>query len=230
MTFIAPWKKNRRRNYEDETELQGDQILSAMMSDHPPAATVPLGHEEKAKQSLESIYTLETIDIQTVKPLLKKSPIKPKAPSKPSDPQLTLLPCRLSDPFDQAVIPWIERRGGIATRYEIEERLERVKCCCDSFSNTLIEIEDHLFAVDAESKERFHAVISRAKTYFYQPHIHYSMSTLVHWLVCEFAQEWIAISPAFIEKCLSVSKHFTRFKTKEHQLFIKNIYNFLPKL
>jgi len=222
MTFIAPWKKNRRRPQDDETELQGDQILSAMAADHVPAIPVQRGHEEKAKESLDSIYALETIDIGTVKPLLKKGPAKRERPIPASDPQLTLpLPARLSDPTALAVASWIEQRGGIATRHEIEERLERVQCPADSIPECLIALEDHLFAVDADSEKLFHMVISRAKTYFYQPRLHYPMPALVYWLLCEFAKEWVAMPPEFIEKCLSSSCCFTRFKTNDHQLSVK---------
>jgi len=221
MTFIAPWKKNKKRYQDNEAELQGDQLLSAMMHDTGKATHyVPSGHEEKAKQSLESIYTLETIDAQSVRPLLKT----PKREvQKSADPQLSLpFEKRFSDPFDSHVIPWIEVRGGIATRVEIKERLERTQCPSQQFSETLIALEEDLFASDSKSAERYRAIISRAKTYFYHPHSRYPLRQLISWLEREFAKEWEHFPASFIEKCLFSSQEFTLFKTQDHQLSIRN--------
>jgi len=224
MTFIAPWKKNRKRTQHNEAELHGDQLLSAIIQDKAKSAPVLTGHEEKAKQSLDSIYALETIDVQSVRPLLQAPKVAEPVPPTPmpADPQLPLpFKKRFSDPFDVQVVPWIEVRGGIATRDEIEERLERTCCSSKSFTQTLIVLEENLFASDAETAKRYHSLISRAKTYFYHPNSCYPLNQLISWLEREYAKEWKSCPQSFIEKCLSSSQCFALFKTEGHQLSIR---------
>jgi len=221
MTFIAPWKKSRRRPQHDEAELHGDQILSAMMQSKATKTPVPSGHEEKARQSLESIYALESIDIQTVRPLgqPQKSPDPPPPLKKASDPQLCLpLAARFPDPFDNLVIPWIEVRGGIATVDEIKERLERTSSQMPfPKESSLIPLEQGVYASDPEVAERYHALISRAQTYFYDPSCRYPFHQLISWLEREFAIEWENYPQSFITKCLISSPRFSLLKTSDHQ-------------
>jgi len=226
MTFIAPWKKNRKQSQSDEVELHGDQILSAMMESQAISTPVPSGHEEKAKESLESIYTLETIDIETVRPLGQPQKIpEPSSPppKKYSNPQLPLpFAPRFTTQFDSLVIPWVEARGGIATRPEIEERLERVGVSMPIPENSsLIPLEEGVYASDPESAERYHALISRTQTYFYDPNNRYPFQQLINWLEREFAVKWEEFPQNFISKCLTSSPNFCRFKASNHHISIR---------
>lgn len=120
--------------------------------------------------------------------------------------------------------PWMRGRLGLAFKADLIDRLQRVSLepeltegalnwlsVCffeNAFPLTLIPLEEELYAVDSQTRERFMQVVERALTYFYKPHVRYTLDELSLWIKREFAAEWIGFPDGFVEKALRLSSRF----------------------
>ncbi len=137
---------------------------------------------------------------------------------------------------DVFVLPWVEYRGGIVTEDEIEERLERVcmqgtpthtiitlfkKVCGQEIWSQLVPIDDKTYAIDTRVSDRYHSLISHAKSFFYREDCRYPFHKLMFWLEQEFARNWESYPASFIEKSLTVSSAFALYKNEDHERYVR---------
>ncbi|MBS4170034.1 Uncharacterized protein NEOC95_000753 [Neochlamydia sp. AcF95] len=122
--------------------------------------------------------------------------------------------------------PWIRRRGGIATRHELIERMQRIsvnkaigisivnflqthffdrKDCLSLF---LQEIEEEIYACDNHSMQEYKEIISKALSYFYKASIYYRLPELITWVEKELAKTWIGYQEGYVEKVIRLSPTF----------------------
>ncbi len=228
MAFIGHLRKSWGRSQSEEAELHGDQILSAIVQERAKHSPVDPKHEERACRSLDSIYAPETIDLKTVKPLAaaqKKEDFgfipAPLAVSESTQLPLPIAPCT-PYPSDQVLIPWIERRGGLATKDEIDERLERTtKTPFIQDDSSLIMVEEALFAARADCAQEFAKIKQLAMTYFYRRDLSYPLTTLVSLMEKELAKEWMGMPRQLMMKWLTDSRTFCLYKDSDHRLSLR---------
>ncbi len=137
------------------------------------------------------------------------------------------------------LIPWIFTRHGIASKEEIEERLERISedpslthnvlhFFSDLFFNgsfpftqLLHKIEPELYCGSTRVAEECRSMISIAATYFYKPGICYPVQELVSLILRDFARSWIGFDIGFVEKILRTSSLFNVRKGERGVLEIR---------
>lgn len=127
------------------------------------------------------------------------------------------------------VIPWMERRFGMATEEEILERLERV-----SFKPAVAEKALAFFKeVFFEGQFPFHKGLSCAReiyfagsyalkafsqleqsldSYFYHPTVYYALDELYRFLTRDYSLKWRRLEEGFFEKTLKLHPHYSVFK------------------
>jgi hypothetical protein len=126
--------------------------------------------------------------------------------------------------------PWMHLRLKIATRFELDDRLEvlaldpaRVKPVIDvlgalyfesgfPLEKWLHEVEEGVYCADAETASAYREVIVRAKSYFYRAGLHYPLPHLITLLECEFASQWQGFAEGFVEKVIVTSALFSARK------------------
>ncbi len=139
---------------------------------------------------------------------------------------------------DVFVKPWLRMRQGFATKEELTERFLRISYnpalteqalhflsvfYFDEgypLKGYLLQTDQDLFFADQHHVESFHAVISKACSYFYKPKIFYPFAELIRLLQREFACAWIDLDQNFIEKTLKLSSLFQVYKGKQGSLII----------
>lgn len=228
MPFIGHLRKSWGRSQSEEAALHGDQILSAMVQERAKHSPVDPKHEERACRSLDSIYAPETIDLKTVKPLAaarkKEDSVLEPIPTAVSEATQLPLPIVSCTPYpsDQVLIPWIEKRGGLATKDEIDERLERTtKTPFIQDDSSLIMVEESLFAARADLAEEFVKIKQLAMTYFYRHDLSYPLITLVSLMEKELAKEWRGMPRQLMIKWLTDSPTFCLYKDSDHTLTLR---------
>lgn len=137
---------------------------------------------------------------------------------------------QLADCLDQIskifIIPWIERRGGLATQNEIEERLLRISARPDKtehvfhffshlyyqdlfpFTTLINEVEDGLFCSGAAASNAYQRICEVAESYFYRRELSYPLDELTRFIVRECALDWESFPEGMIEKTLRLSPRF----------------------
>lgn len=150
---------------------------------------------------------------------------------------------QLADCLEQVsrifIIPWIERRGGIASQIEIEERLlrmsekpEKTEAVFHFFSHlyyhdlfpftTLInEVEDGLFSSGQAISTAYQNVCELAQTYFYRRGVSYPFEDLERRIILEFSIRWVSFPKGFIAKVLRLSPRFRLIRSSSGSLDIK---------
>lgn len=129
----------------------------------------------------------------------------------------------------------------MASRQELEERLDRIAYCEGTsgpflkfleevcfegkfpFSMSLEPLEKDLYAVDHAAKERYLNIVSKASTYFYKKEACYKLKNLVSYLEREFAKEWEGFPDGCIEKILRISSKFIIYKNRSGLLEIMSV-------
>lgn len=135
--------------------------------------------------------------------------------------------------------PWIQRRLGVATREEIEERIERISVSAglaqhalnffsevyfkgaSPLSQYLCEVENGVYCADQQTKQGYETIVSRALSYLYKPTVYYPLHSLITLLSRELAREWLGFADAFISKVLHFSSRFKVRKGSSGQLEVR---------
>jgi hypothetical protein len=145
---------------------------------------------------------------------------------------------KLREIFDVYFKPWIRRRG-LAKRYELFERMERISEYPEAsegvinffstffgkplFDALLCQVDEDVYAADRATEKLFSKVIARASTYFYKPNIRYPLPELISQLQREFALEWDNVPALFIEKCLRLASSFSVRKGENGLLWVSRL-------
>lgn len=142
---------------------------------------------------------------------------------------------------DVFIRPWVRGRLGLATHYELSERLEKVSSdgdrtsqilaflsetyCHGRFllSDALKEVEKGLYCADEWIARDVRCVLGKTRSYFYHPHLKYRLSDLISWLEREFAREWRDFPEGFLVKLLRLSHEFLVWKAKDHHLWVRRV-------
>jgi len=130
------------------------------------------------------------------------------------------------------VIPWMNQRHGIASKEEILERIERVAKDPDethltlrfledqftgqkfSFSSFLFESESDIYCSNESTLIAYREITVAAQSYFYQPHLRYSLDQLLYFLEKDFSRKWKDYCKELIENVLKRSSRFMIIKNK----------------
>lgn len=106
------------------------------------------------------------------------------------------------------VIPWMRKRGNIATSYELSERLEQLSAdlhlmegCWRLLSHVLKSEETawqwHLcrvapgvYTIDGATAAEYREVVAVATSYFYRPGLSYPLDDIVVWVARELGRQW----------------------------------------
>lgn len=137
------------------------------------------------------------------------------------------------------VKPWMRRRLGLASEYELTERLQRIsenstitQSVLQFFSIVyfdnmfplnyyLYHVDEGLYCVDEATASLYRSVIKIARSYFYNPQISYSLPQLIGFLEREFACHWQGFPEGFIKKVLQQSPRFRVRKSVKGELVIR---------
>ncbi len=124
------------------------------------------------------------------------------------------------------LVPWMRGRGGVTTRGDLEERLERVaeepgiaKNSLEflskmyfggkfPFRQVLAEVEADLYCSESTTAEAFINIRETAKSYFYKADVTYKLEEMIRLLVVEFGKIWEAHSERLINAALRKSSLF----------------------
>lgn len=135
-----------------------------------------------------------------------------------------LLQFALKEVAEVYLIPWMERRGGVATKAELYERVaalslngeetfEILRFFEEEFSLTLfeecIQLREGLFATDAFSARRFGKVIESADSYLKSSETPYQLSQLIQWISREFAARWEVEEESYLKRALRLFPDYT---------------------
>ena len=128
------------------------------------------------------------------------------------------------------VVPWVERRSGMATHLEIQERWLRIAFqkeyatrIFDLISDVFFDRktwqytqlhlgEENVFCSDIGVLNAYQLVHKYVKGYFYNPDLVYPLETLVGMIEREAAIKWESFPEGFIEKVLQSSGRFSVHK------------------
>jgi hypothetical protein len=136
------------------------------------------------------------------------------------------------------VCPWLRNRNGFAYEYEVRDRLEQIAEQPDQFDkmrNFLSVIygesesivtdflpthDNYVVFKDGEEKKRFIQVEEKVLSYFYKPHLQYSLSELVLWLYREFAASWVEYNEHYIEQVINYSPSMKVRKNQHYKKIV----------
>lgn len=135
------------------------------------------------------------------------------------------------------LIPWMFERAGIASRDEIEERLERVaeegeialkvlKLLDDCFgkgfffATHLTPLTGDLYTINPMYACFGNAMFEISSTYFYANNTHYPLKSIVSLIKRELATEWVAFPEKFIEKILYTAPHFRLLRNFRGEILV----------
>lgn len=139
---------------------------------------------------------------------------------------------------DAFIRPWIRHRQGLAVRYELQERLERIAenshqarqvitCFEQNFCLKAFILDRHLCHADkglyADSLESAHAydqLMEVVMTYFYRDDLIYDFQQLLDYLMRELVRRWDHFSEPFVIKALRTSPQFRVRKGENQKLKI----------
>jgi hypothetical protein len=139
---------------------------------------------------------------------------------------------------DAFIKPWIRNRQGLAVKYELQERLERIaensvqarqvitcfeeNLCLKAFmlDKHLCVADKGLYADSLESANAYDQLIEVAMTYFYRDDLTYDFQQLFDYLMRELVRRWDHFSEPFVIKALRTSPQFRVRKGENHKLKI----------
>ena len=139
--------------------------------------------------------------------------------------------------FNAFIIPWIDKRGGFATKAEIEMRLQMLsengKCSLNVLNliqeiffqnkmldSLLIKVEKDIFCSFKHHSELYQNIIETTKSYFYSMNVHYELDHLSCLIEREFAKNWIGFVDGYVSKILKQSPLFATARNKRDCLEI----------
>lgn len=132
--------------------------------------------------------------------------------------------------FTQFFTPWIRQRGGLATKEELQERMQRISVQPSIggqvvrffesqffenrslFPQFLPHLDEEIFFSDLFQLQNYRSVVNQAMSYFYHPAVFYSLEQLISFLEKEFSRSWIGFPDGYIEKVLRHSFSFNVVK------------------
>lgn len=132
------------------------------------------------------------------------------------------IPAYFSVIIETWVKPWMARRGGVATREELNEYLilqsseEKVAQEALHFLNDLVDIyatlplSGDVYAFSLEMKKNYRFVLDIAKTYFKSNRAKFVLDDLVLLIASELATRWASFSLEQIKKILQLSFPLSR--------------------
>ncbi len=145
----------------------------------------------------------------------------------------------LKESMEALVSPWIRRRGGIVTKSEILERLNRVTLgpqpvipflsCMKSiysedeclFERLYLSPTPGIYCADAYTKDIIQQSLKCAKSYFYQKNLVYPIGQLSQLVLKDLAKQWIQPSEEVLHKALSLCSIFHVRKDLSHKLIVR---------
>lgn len=122
--------------------------------------------------------------------------------------------------------PWLQRRGGLAKKEDIMERLLKksfdpkisssalrliINVYFDAkfpFDHVLIPIEASLYALNEDIKKRYIQITSKAKSYFYRHDVTYLFDEFLLFLAKDWTSNWEQFAHEFVIKTLCYSPSF----------------------
>lgn len=141
------------------------------------------------------------------------------------------------------LIPWMSRRGGLASEEELLERLSaRCSGTVEQLSAWLLLLDQYgqgwrqqlpsdgraLFFADATYKKLFGRLSRQIDSYFYDEALCYRTSELLGWLASEQARLWEEQDPTAIERFLLLSHRYECFKDRSGQLCVRLAPSYWP--
>ena len=214
-------------------------LLRCLFSGIKPKQAV-LCLEPFGLDSLFSLSPAESVEIRHISDEQRKKQRKDVLMEITAEKRRRLLMEKLGDVADVFIRPWMRSRNGLATQAEIEERLSNVsedsimaekvfKFFCEVYfegnfclRKMLSEVDEELFAADAKVRESYLAVVSRAKSYFYDVKVSYSLDELVRYVEQEFAKRWEGVPDGFTAKALRLASTFRVRKGKSGSLMVRS--------
>ena len=145
---------------------------------------------------------------------------------------------RFEDILQTFVIPWMERRWGMATEEEISERLQRISLKPSVAEKALLFFKEAFY----EGQLPFHKGLSSAReiyfassyylkafsemeqsltSYFYHPSVYYSLDELYRFLLRDYSLKWRRLEESFLIKLLTLHPHYTVFKDAHKVLSVQ---------
>lgn len=150
---------------------------------------------------------------------------------------------------DALILPWMETRGGLATRKEIEEWLDQhsqMKGINDKIANFLITVyqwpkfiwspslhcvaphcADELFASSASRLRDCEELLCSIDRCFYRCGQSYSLDFILTWMRNDWAMRWQMLDREILLKLINVCSNFT-FWRENDALFVEKIREFRP--
>lgn len=137
------------------------------------------------------------------------------------------------------VKPWMRRRLGMASQYELTERLQRISenptittSVLHFFSDVyfdqmfplsgyLDQVDEGLYCVDESIATLYRTIVKKARSYFYKSQVSYPLQQLIRFLEGEFAQCWQGFPDGFTKKVLMQSPHFRVRKSASGELVVR---------
>lgn len=127
----------------------------------------------------------------------------------------------LTEVLNAFVVPWMRRRGGVATESEMVEHLEKASYPSKSLKPFLSLIKDvygrldlflesisGVFCSDHWIAEETYRVIQCVYSYFYRKDVWYELKHLTQLVQNELAKQWICVGSEFVKRILSACSLF----------------------
>lgn len=129
----------------------------------------------------------------------------------------------LSEVAEVYLLPWMDFRGGIASKRELYERLRQLaldethtmailRFFEEEFSlsplDELVFIREGLFASDVWAAKRLGRVIAHADSYLSASKEPYALDQLIQWILRDFSREWIGEDPLYVKRALRLYPHY----------------------
>lgn len=123
---------------------------------------------------------------------------------------------RLDEVMAALVIPWLKRRGGLASQSEIQERLCRIApdpavvcpvlALAADFGCGLSDLIPHsapgLYCADGHTMQLTKLLTRMTRGYFYRPSVCYPMEQLMQFVMRDLARRWVDCSAHLLERYL----------------------------
>lgn len=205
-------------------------------------------YETAYSHGLEAIYSLETVDVASIKTFsfVSKPEQKKVFTLEDPDPQLSLdfgsafrdwrvveekkcytvsVDCDTATVLETFIYPWMTGRGGVATREELLERLRTLAegeklFPFEKLHPFLIEVEEGVFCRNNREAADYLKVQECFKSYFYSSKATYPIEQLIAFVEREFAKKWREYPESFLRKIVEVSLLFKVSRMQSGELHV----------
>lgn len=189
-------------------------------------------------QDLFSLSPIESVEVRKLTLEKKQEWIEELLGKVCSGPSKQMVLQDMQKVINTFIKPWMKRRGGFATKSQLQERFQRIadhpptalsilkvlqNLYFDKkdFLNTFIqEIDEEVFCCNLSFSMLYEKLLDKTFSYFYKSTIRYELQELIALLEREFAKSWVGFDEGFIEKILSMSSSFCINKNVRSQLEI----------